>query len=276
MNRVAIDYTVFGIRFQIYWYSLFILLGALCGITYIFREVKRKKINEDLYNDIIFYGLIFGIIGARLYYVLFNYKYYSLHKMEIFEIWNGGLAIHGGIIFALITTFIYTRVHDMKFLRTLDVLAPGAMIAQSIGRWGNFFNQEAFGPIVSEKSLSFLPEYIREGMNVNGYYRAPMFLYECIWTFIGFIIMLVLRKKPHIKEGHLSAFYMIWYSAGRLVIEFFRTDALMLGDFRIAQIVSIMMIITGIIIIAFQNKSGKLEKLYNSRDTVIKKVKGEE
>lgn len=272
MNRVAIDFMLLGLRIQIYWYSLFILLGALTAFVYIFFEVKRKYMNSEKYSEMIINALISGIIGARLYYVLFHLGYYSQNPLEILEIWNGGLAIHGGILFGFISIYLYTKKHSLKLLKTLDVIAPGLIIAQAIGRWGNFFNQEAFGPVISEKALSLLPKFLQDGMYINGHYRTPMFLIESIWNLFGFIIMFFLRKKPRIKEGYLSSFYLIWYSYGRFFIESFRTDSLMIGDFKVAQIVSIILILVAIIIILYQRKSGKLEKLYNSGETLVKEI----
>ena len=252
MNRVAIDLGFI----QIYWYSLMIALGILVAVALILREGKRKNIEEEFLVNLIFYAIILAIVGARLYYVLFNLDYYSNHIIEIFEIWNGGLAIHGGMLAGGLFCIYYCKKHGYKLLEILDIVVVGLIIGQAIGRWGNFFNQEAYGGIVSLEFLKglHLPEFIINGMKIGANYHHPTFLYESIWNVIGFIILLFVRKKEMIKTGQVTAMYMIWYGIGRLVIEGFRTDSLMLGSLRIAQIVSIAMIVVGAVLFYKKNK----------------------
>lgn len=264
MNSVALD---FGF-IQIYWYSIFIVLAILVGCAVVYGEVKKQKINEDFFINLLFYGIIFGIIGARLYYVAFNFDYYSQYPLEILEVWNGGLAIHGGIIAGVLWIIYYTHKYKAKTMKTLDILAPGLLIGQAIGRWGNFFNQEAFGAITTQASLQELglPEFLVEGMKIDGFYRQPTFLYESIWNFFGFIILLMLRKYKYIKTGQLTGFYLMWYSFGRFFIEGMRTDSLMLGSLRIAQVVSIVLFIIGLIIFIFSRKGNRFDNLYKEID----------
>lgn len=264
MSRVALDLGFI----QIYWYSIFIFLGVLVGLFVVFREVRRQKINEDFMINLLFYGIIIGLIGARLYYVLFNLDYYTKYPLEIFEIWNGGLAIHGGIIAAIIWIFFYTRKYKAKTMKVLDILAPGLMIGQSIGRWGNFFNGEAFGAITTRAALEKLqlPDFIIEGMKIDGYYRTPTFLYESIWTFFGFLALLLLRRYKYVKTGQLTGFYFMWYSVGRFFVEGMRTDSLMLGSFRIAQIVSIVLFIIGLLLFIFSKKGSRFDNLYKEKE----------
>lgn len=240
---------------NIYFYSLCILMGVILALIVIMKEVKKSKIDKDKFYDLAFYTLIFGILGARIYYVIFNMDYYINHIEEIFEIWNGGLAIHGGIIAGLITIYIFTKKNNMKFLKILDIIVPGLILAQGVGRWGNFFNGEAFGPVVSYSFLkkTLVPSFIIKGMKIYGYYHMPTFLYESVWDILGFIIMIILRKKKH-KEGFLTGFYLSYYSLGRFFIELLRTDSLRLGIIKVACLMSLIMFAIGIILMTKKRK----------------------
>lgn len=266
MNPVLLD---FG-YIKIYWYSIMILLGAFVGGTLIIRESKKFKIPEDYIINLIMYCLIFGIIGARLYYCIFEWDYYSNHLLDIFKVWEGGLAIHGGIIFGLIFIIIYTRKYKVNTFRMLDIIAVGLLIGQAIGRWGNFFNGEAHGPATTIEFLQglHLPNFIIEGMKINGIYYHPTFLYESIWCLIGFILIFFLRKRYYCKIGQTTALYFIWYGIGRFLIESLRTDSLMFGNFKIAQIVSIILIIIGIIIYIIKTRGSKLDNRYNDKENI--------
>lgn len=245
------------------WYSFFILLGILIGSFLILKEWKKKNGKEEDITNILFYGILIGIIGARLYYCLFNFNYYKEDLLGIFQIWNGGLAIHGGILFGLLFMIIYCKRKKINLFLLLDIITPSLILAQSLGRWGNFFNQEAFGRIVSLKFLKslHLPNFIIERMYIDGYYREPTFLYESIFSLIGFIILLILRKQKKIKTGTLCSIYLIWYGIERLIIESFRSDSLMLGPMKVAQIISILFILSGtsIIILSYKNNKYYIE-----------------
>lgn len=259
MNRVAIDLGFI----QIYWYSLCILTGMMIGMFLVYRETKKRNISENLITNLIFYTVILAIIGARLYYVIFSWDYYSNNILEIFEIWNGGLAIHGAIIVGGLYLIYYTKRHKMDTLKVLDICSVGLIIGQAIGRWGNFFNQEAYG---SEVTLGFLkglhlPGFIIDGMHINGAYYHPTFLYESVLNLICLIALLILRRNKKIKEGMLLSIYLIWYGIVRFFIESLRTDSLMLGSIKIAQVISIIFVISGIILMI---KSKKYE-FYNKK-----------
>ena len=250
---------------QIYWYSIFIFLAVFFASIVVIRESKKQKINEDFMVNLIFYGVLFGLLGARLYYVLFNLDYYLTNPIEIFEVWHGGLAIHGGLIFGLITVILYSRKYKISALKVLDIAALGLILGQAIGRWGNFFNGEAYGPITTLEHLQALklPEFIINGMYIDGAYRIPTFLYESVWCFTGFIALAIIRKYRYLKTGELTGAYLIWYSLGRIVIEGMRSDSLMLGPFKMAQLISIVLIIVGIIIILISRKKGtQFDNLY--------------
>lgn len=244
MNDVMLNLGIF----QIKWYSFFIFLAMLTACLIIFKESKKKNVPDNYLTNLIFYGLIIGILGARLYYVIFNLDYYLNNPSQIFAIWNGGLAIHGGLISAVIFLMIYSRKNKINILEMLDIIVVGVIIAQAIGRWGNFFNQEAYGNIISLQALKnmHLPKFIIDGMYISGSYREPTFLYESICSLIGFILLLILRATKKLKTGQLTAIYLIWYGIVRFGIETLRSDSLMLGQIKVAQLVSLLFVISGI------------------------------
>ncbi len=259
MDKIAIDLGFI----TIYWYSIMVMLGAIIAFYLIKKESIKKEINQDFITNLIFYTFIFGIIGARIYYVIFNFDYFSNNVSEIFQIWNGGLAIHGGIIVGFITCAIYCKKYKVNILKILDMVAPALIIAQAIGRWGNFFNQEAYGQSTTLSHLQNLhiPDFIIKGMYINEVYYQPTFLYESIWNLLGFIILILVRAiNKKLKTGQLAGIYLMWYSIGRFIIEHFRSDSLMLGTFKIAQIVSILMFIIGFILVFIISKNKPLYK----------------
>ena len=259
MDRVAVDLG----PIQIYWYSIFIFIGLLVASILIFKEARRRNIDEDFLVNLIFNTIIIGLIGARLYYVIFNLPYYIANPIEIFAIWNGGLAIHGGIFAALIFIIIYCKKHEVNCLQILDIMVVGLIIGQAIGRWGNFFNGEAYGQITSLEELKEqqIPMFIINGMYILGEYRQPTFFYESTWCLSGFLAMLIIRKYKYLKRGQLTGFYLFWYGFGRFLIESMRTDSLMLGSLKMAQIVSIVFVIVGIILFFYNVfKSTKEDK----------------
>ena len=241
---------------SIHFYSLFLFIAMLVGSFIVIKESQKQKIEENFIINLLFYAIIFGIIGARIYFVIFHFDYYSHNILDIFKIWEGGLAIHGGIIAALITIYIYCRKQKTNFLKILDIIVVGLIIAQAIGRWGNFFNGEAHGPETTLEQLNslFIPQFIIDGMYINGTYYIPTFFFESILCLLGFIVLIFLRKKQ-IRIGILTAFYLIWYGLIRFFIEALRTDSLMFFSLKIAQIVSIIMIIIGIIVLIKAKKN---------------------
>ncbi len=266
MNRVALD---FGFL-QIYWYSICIVVGMICGMYLVYSEAKKKHISENVMTNLIFSTVVLAIIGARLYYVAFRWDYYSNNLMEILEIWNGGLAIHGAILLGGLSLILYTRKHKLDTLVILDICSVGLIIGQAIGRWGNFFNQEAYGSEVSLEFLKsiFMPGFIIDGMHINGTYYHPTFLYESIWCLIGFIVLFIIRRKRYIKTGQIFGVYCMWYSLGRFFIEGMRQDSLMLGSLKAAQIVSIAMFLVGLFFFVRRFKSSRFEHLYNTDSSI--------
>lgn len=246
MDRVFISIG----NINIYWYSVLIIIGIIIGYILVKKEAKRQNIDNNFLENLIFYMVIIGIIGARLYYVIFNYQNFD-SLLSIFAIYEGGLAIYGGIIAAIIFIYFYSKKYKQNFLQLLDLFAPSLILAQAIGRWGNFFNHEAYGGIVSYEFLTnlHLPNLIIENMYINGNYHHPTFLYESIFCLIGFIIMMVFRYKKNTKIGTLTITYLIYYGIIRFFIEGLRTDSLYFLGFRISQIVSIIFILIGILIL---------------------------
>ena len=269
MERVAID---FG-PIQIYWYSIIVFVGLLVGSIIIFKEARKRKISEEFLINLICDSIIIGIIGARLYYVLFNLSYYLHNPLEIFAIWNGGLAIHGGVFAALIFIIKYCKKNKINILQTLDVVVVGLIIGQAIGRWGNFFNAEAYGQITTLSTLQSqgIPKFIIDGMYILGEYRQPTFLYESVWCLAGFIALLIIRKCKYLKRGQLTGFYLIWYGLARFVIEAMRSDSLMLGNLKIAQVVSVIFVLAGMILAVYNviKSTNEDQKLYTEDLTPI-------
>ena len=258
--------------FEVRWYSVLITISVLISYSMIIREGERLNIKKEFTFNLLFWTLIFGIIGARLYYVIFTasaneIEYYSHNVAEIFKIWNGGLAITGGTIAGLITILLYCKKYKVNSLKVLDIIVVALLLSQAIGRWGNFFNSEAYGISVEYKTLvnlKIIPQFIIDNMYINGAYHLPMFYFESLWCFLGFIISLIIRRMRYIKDGQILSFYLIWYGFARFFIEIFRTDSLMLGSIKIACVMSVIMFITGIIITVIQNKKPKLDNLYNT------------
>lgn len=266
MDSIFLDLGVIKIQ----WYSITFLLALIVGGYLALREAKKWSISEDFMINMFFFLIPISIIGARLYYVIFNWDYYSANPLSIVKIWEGGLAIHGGIIFGVIWILYYCYKYKVKTLRILDILAPSLLIGQAIGRWGNFFNSEAYGPSTSLETLQslFIPNFIIEGMYINGSYYHPTFLYEFLWLLIGFIVILIIRRYRYIKFGQITSVYLIWSGIGRFFIEALRQDSLMFGNIKVAQILSITMIILGIIMFFIFNRGSRLDNRYNDKENV--------
>ena len=264
----SIMFSIWG--FDIRWYSVLLLIAFLVGMFFVNKEAKRFEISKDFIFNLLFWTLIVGVIGARLYYVIFEWNYYSNNIGEILQVWKGGLAIHGGIIAGLLAIIAYTKKYNFRTLRFLDFIVPGLIIGQSIGRWGNFFNQEAHGISTTLEHLESLhiPEFIVEGMKINGVYYTPTFLYESIACLIVFILIIIIRRMRYTKVGTPTALYLILYGIVRFFIERSRTDSLMFVGFKIASIVSVIMVIVGVIILIINSKKSKFEDLYNDKDNV--------
>ncbi len=258
---------------EIRWYSVLILIGVFLAYRITLSEAKRFHIRKEFIFNLLFWVLIVGIIGARLYYVIFEWSYYRSNLGEIVKIWKGGLAIHGGIIFGSIAAAIYCKKYNTNIKKMFDILAPGVILAQAIGRWGNFFNSEAYGTAIAYEKLikiKIIPGFVIDNMYINGNYHLPMFYFESLACLIGFIILLVLRRQKYVKKGQIIGTYLVWYGITRFIIEAFRTDSLMLANIKVAQFVSVLMLIIGFYLIAVQTRKPKLDELYNTFEEEIK------
>ena len=234
MDRIA--FTIFGI--DVMWYGVLIATGMLIGIALAVREAKRVGISEDDVLNIAIIAIPVAIICARLYYVIFSWDYYSQNPGEIFNIRGGGLAIHGGLIGGILTGFIYTKVKKLDFFKTADAVMVGMPLAQAIGRWGNFINGEAHGGLTS------LPW----GIMVDGVKVHPTFLYESIWDLGIFLFIMFYMRKKKTYEGEVIVSYITLYSIGRFFIEGLRTDSLMFGPIRMAQFISLVGVVGGLVL----------------------------
>lgn len=246
---------------SIYWYGIIIASGMLLGYFIADREANRKGLPEGLFMDLMFYIIIASIVGARLYYVVFQWEYYSQNPIDIIMVNEGGMAIHGGLIGGFLAGIIYCRVKGFSFFQLADIAAPSLILGQAIGRWGNFMNQEAHGGEVSRGFLEslMLPEWIINQMYIDGAYYHPTFLYESVWNLIGFVLLLLLR--PNLKIGQTILLYLIYYSIGRFFIEGMRTDSLMIGEsLRTAQFISILLIVAAAAVWIYREMKFKLPK----------------
>lgn len=245
MNRVFIKIG----PISIYWYSILILVAVILGYNIIINYSKKIQYKTNYIIDMILYLVIWAIIGARAYYVIFNFQAYQDHPLDIFAIWKGGLAIYGAIIAGVIYIYYYCHKHNLKFIKMLDIFSLSLLLGQAIGRWGNFFNQEAYGGKTTYEALKNLklPDFIIQGMYIDGSYRQPTFLYESIWCLIGVVILYRIRKKITTKDGNQICFYLIWYGTGRFFIESLRSDSLYIGPLKISQIISLIIVIIGIV-----------------------------
>lgn len=273
--KFSIDPVAFKLgSLEIYWYALIIVAGIIAGFLYAcWFCIKDKEDTETLY-DILLFGLPSAIIGARLYYVIFNFSEYKNNLTDIFKIHEGGLAIYGGVIFALLSTFIYCKKKKKNILQFFDYGSAGLFVGQAIGRWGNLINQEAFGRNcnglfsmkgnIIEKTLILLKE---SGVNIDPTVGVhPTFLYESLWNLSGAFLMIPIFKRRK-KFGTPFSFYLIWYSFGRFFIEGLRTDSLMIaGNMRVSQLVAIIFILIGIFIFFRNTKTDKNNIILNSEE----------
>lgn len=261
INRAAFE--LFGL--QIYWYAIIIVSGIALALWMSNREAIRVGLKEDDMTNFILWALPIAIIGARLYYILFDLGPYLADPIQIFNTRSGGLAIYGGLIAAVIVLLVYTRHHFIDPWLFLDVVAPGVMLGQAMGRWGNFTNHEAYGGETTRQFLEnlHLPQFIINNMYIDGAFRQPTFFYESMWSFIGLVLILIIRKKVAVKRGELFLGYVTWYSFGRFFIEGMRTDSLyFFGSLRVSQVLSLILFISGIVLLYYRRKKRTDIKAY--------------
>ncbi len=245
---------------QVHWYGIIIATGVILAVTLAVQEGKRQGIDPDNIYDMILWALPVALICARAYYVIFQWGYYKNNPGEIIRIWDGGIAIYGSLIGAMIVVILFCRSRFIPVWKMLDVAAPTVIMAQAIGRWGNFMNQEAFGKVTSLQFLQglHLPQFIINQMNISGAYRQPTFLYESIWSFLGFLVLISLRHNPGLfKRGEIFLAYVMWYSFGRFFVEGMRTDSLYWGPLRVSQILSIVLFVGALVILVIRRRNNQ-------------------
>lgn len=263
LNRVAFELGPLAVH----WYGIIIASGALIGLWLATREGKRLGLHKDTFVDLLMWAVPIAIISARIYYVLFEWEYYSQHPGKIIAIWEGGIAIHGALIGSVVTAYFFAKKRGLSFWKLADIAAPSILIGQAIGRWGNFMNQEAHGGPVTREFLEnlLLPDFIINQMYIDGTYYHPTFLYESFWSIAGVILLLSLRRV-NMRRGELFLTYIIWYSVGRFFIEGLRTDSLMLTDtLRIAQVLSLTLIVLSVALILYRRKKGLSDVRYHDK-----------
>ncbi|MNZ58583.1 Prolipoprotein diacylglyceryl transferase [compost metagenome] len=281
---------------EVHWYGIILGTAALVGLLLAIQEGKRFGIKPDFFMDLLLLGVPSAIIGARIYYVAFKWEDYKGRFLDVFKIWEGGIAIYGALIGAFICGYFYFRYKGYNFWRIVDICAPSLLAGQMIGRWGNFMNQEAYGGVVSEGFLRDtlnLPAFIVDQMLIEGQYRHPAFLYESLWSLLGIAILFILRRQRFLRAGELVASYFIWYSIGRFFIEALRTDSLAFigptwlasfinalwspmaivfnqgyldpsyGNIRISQVLALLLIIGAIILIIVRRRTGLASAYYH-------------
>lgn len=230
------------------WYGILIVSGIIVAMLVSWRLLLRQSISFDDLLDAALVAVPLGLLCARLYYVAFNWGYYGAHPEHILAVWRGGLAIHGSILGGVLGIWLVARHKGQSLAVWLDGVAPGVLLAQAIGRWGNFFNQEAYG---YETDLPW-------AMYIDGAMRHPTFLYESLWDLAGFCLLLwlSLRLGRRLYRGDVAAAYLIYYSLGRCFIEYFRTDSLMLGPLKMAQVISLAGVALGLLILYVNRRQG--------------------
>jgi phosphatidylglycerol:prolipoprotein diacylglycerol transferase len=233
------------------WYGLLIATAVLIGLILAQKLAKYRNLEPELIGDLVIWLVIGAIPCARLYYVLFEWQQYAQRPADIFAIWQGGIAIHGAIIGGVIAGIIFAKIKHQSFWQLADIIAPALILGQGIGRWGNFFNSEAFGVPTNLPWRLFIPPNHRPDEYIEFDYFHPTFLYESLWNLAVFVLLILIfwwgiKHKNRLKVGTISLVYLIAYSLGRIWIEGLRTDSLMLGSLRVAQIISISCIAFGI------------------------------
>lgn len=277
------------------WYGTILAMAALVGLLLAVREGNRFGIKPEFFTDLLLIGAPSAIIGARIYYVAFEWDHYRNNFWSVFKIWEGGIAIYGALIAATIAGIIYARYHRYNFWRIADIAAPSLIAGQIIGRWGNFINQEAHGGPVAEEFLRNtlkLPNFIVNQMHIDGTFYHPTFLYESMWNVLGIILLFVIRRQAFVRAGELFMSYFAWYSIGRFYVEGLRTDSLafagpewlatfvnalwspmkiMFGEpgwmpieynLRISQLVALLILVVVMIVVIFRRVRGYANDRY--------------
>lgn len=240
------------------WYGIIMAVAIILAVSMAIIEGRKRQIESDDFMDLLLWAVPIGYVGARIYYVIFEWNYYSQHLDEIIAIWNGGIAIYGGLLAGLVVLLVFCYKRMLPPFLMLDIITPGVMAAQILGRWGNFINQEAHG---GPTTLAFLqslhlPDFIINQMKIGGVYYQPTFLYESFFNLIGLLIILLLRHRKHLfEQGEIFMLYLAWYSVVRFFVEGMRTDSLyLLGSIRVSQMLSVILLIVVIVLFIYRRR----------------------
>ena len=250
--QFLIDPVAFSIGpVSVRWYGLIMAAAFSIGIYLAYKRAKSVGIDPEHIINMVLFIIPSAIIGARIYYVVFEWHRYADNPWSVFYVWHGGLAIHGGLIGGVLAAYIYIRVKKLKASQIADICAPSVVLGEAIGRWGNFINQEAHGGPVSEEFISKFPQFIADQMYISGQYYHPTFLYQSVWNLCVFVFLCIYWRKKKF-DGEIALWYLSLYSLGRFFIEDMRMDSLMLGGFQVAQVVSVVLIIVSLSIIIYR------------------------
>lgn len=234
------------------WYSVLIVTGIVLALWHCSREEKRLELPRDTFVDLALWAIPFGVIGARLYYVIFSWETFAGNPVSILKIWEGGLAIYGGVIGGVIGVMLFAGRRKLSPAILTDMIVPGLTLAQAVGRWGNYFNMEAYGGVITDPRWQFFPAGVLIPENGAPVWHMATFFYESMWNLLVFALLMAVRKRLG-RRGDLTCLYLICYGLGRLVIEGLRVDSLMWGPVRVSQALSLALILGAMTVMIFQS-----------------------
>lgn len=248
-DQTFVLFRIGSLTLDIRWYAVLILAGASLAYYFCRKGAKESRyIDAEFFDSLFIYTLWAGIIGARLWFCTFyNFGYYIANPLEIIRIWDGGLAIQGGLVFGALFAWLYCRRYRYPFMKIVDICLPNVLLAQAIGRWGNFVNRECHGGEVSESYFDGILSFLKEGMYINGHYYEPLFFFESVLCIFGWVMIYVVLRKRQNKRGDLAYAYLMWYGLIRFFIEGRRTDSLYLGNLKMAQLTSLVFLVVGVL-----------------------------
>ncbi|MBM7581774.1 phosphatidylglycerol:prolipoprotein diacylglycerol transferase [Caldicoprobacter guelmensis] len=235
----------------VYWYGILIATGVLLGIYLAMGYARRLNYDPEIILDFALLAIPFAIVGARLYYVVFQWEIYKNNPVDIFKIWQGGLAIYGAVIGGIVAALIFSRWRKVNFWDLADLASPSLILGQAIGRWGNFFNQEAYGRLVTDPAWQWFPFAVYIGSRKE--WHMATFFYESMWNLLVFIFLMYYRKRRK-RPGDIFLLYLLLYSCGRIVIEGLRTDSLYWGPFRVSQLLAGLLIAFSVVMLVVRRK----------------------
>lgn len=251
IDPIALQFGPISVR----WYGIIIVSAIMVAIWLGYREASHRGLDPEFVPDLGMVLVPTGILGARLYEVfVLQWPYYSQHPGEILAIWEGGLAIHGAVLGATLAGAVYMRIRKQPFWPWADIVAPALILAQAIGRWGNFFNQEAYGDPAPESLIRLMPGFLREGMTIEGTVMQPTFLYESVWNLLSFFVLYWFHRRK-VPAGVVFSLYLILYNAGRFAIESIRRDSsYIFGWVRVAQLIALALVLLGLALLVYHLK----------------------